>query len=68
MAALRSEANQSESEELNVCILSAGDPGAVAHPPLAATNQDRRSDNDPIVCFFIFTAAVALDCSYADLK
>jgi hypothetical protein len=35
---------------------------------LAATNQDRRSDNDPIVCFFIFTAAVALDCNYADLK
>jgi hypothetical protein len=51
-----------------VCILSEGDPGAVAHPLLAATNQDRRSDNNPIVCFFIFTAAVALDCNYADLK
>ena len=35
---------------------------------LAATNQDRRSDNDPIVCFLIFTAAVALDCNYADLQ
>jgi hypothetical protein len=35
---------------------------------LAATNQDRRSDNDRIVCFFISTAAGALDCNYADLK
>jgi hypothetical protein len=32
---------------------------------VAATNQHRRSDNDHIVCFF--TAAVALDCNYADL-
>jgi hypothetical protein len=31
------------------------------------TNQDRRSDNDQIVCFFIFTAAVALDYNYPDL-
>lgn len=28
---------------------------------------DSRSDNDQIVCFFIFTAAVALDYNYPDL-
>lgn len=29
------------------------------------TDQDRRSDNDHIVCYF--TAEPALDCNYADL-
>jgi hypothetical protein len=29
------------------------------------TDQDRRSDDDHMLCYF--TAAVTLDCNYADL-
>jgi len=29
------------------------------------TNQDRKSDNDHIICYF--TVEVALDCNYADI-
>jgi hypothetical protein len=31
------------------------------------TDQDRKSDNDHIVCFFTVEEEVDLNCNYADL-